>query len=74
MYKKADKKYYKPIDKRTNYVKRCVGIPGDSLEIRNGYVYINGKQNNLRIMKLQFSYRSFKNISSYSSYRYFKTL
>lgn len=34
---------YKPIDKKTNYVKRCVGIPGDSLEIRNGYLYINGK-------------------------------
>ena len=35
---------YKPIDKRTNYVKRCVGIPGDSLEIRDGYIYINGKR------------------------------
>ena len=37
-----DRNYYKPIDKKTNLVKRCVGIPGDSLEIRNGYVYING--------------------------------
>ncbi|NJB82406.1 signal peptidase I [Wenyingzhuangia aestuarii] len=35
---------YKPVDKKTNYVKRCVAIPGDSLEIRNGYIYINGKQ------------------------------
>ena len=35
---------YKPIDKKTNYVKRCVGIPGDSLEVRGGYVYINGKR------------------------------
>jgi len=35
---------YKPIDKKSNYVKRCVGIAGDSLEIRNGYIYINGKQ------------------------------
>ncbi len=34
----------KPLDKKSNYVKRCVGIPGDSLEIRDGYVYINGKQ------------------------------
>ncbi|PQJ23048.1 signal peptidase I [Tenacibaculum sp. SG-28] len=40
----SGKQTYKPIDKRTNYVKRCVGIPGDSLEVRNGYVYINGKQ------------------------------
>jgi signal peptidase I len=34
----------KPIDKKSNYVKRCVGIPGDSLEIKDGYVYINGKR------------------------------
>lgn len=41
---KPDRSYYKPIDKKTNLVKRCVGIPGDSLEIRDGYVFINGKQ------------------------------
>jgi len=35
---------YKPIDKKTNYVKRCVGIAGDSLEIKDGYIYINGKR------------------------------
>jgi signal peptidase I len=34
----------KPIDKKSNYVKRCVGIPGDSLSIKVGYVYINGKK------------------------------
>ena len=34
----------KPLDKKSNYVKRCVGIPGDSLELRDGYVFINGKQ------------------------------
>lgn len=34
----------KPIDKKSNYVKRCVGIPGDSIEVRDGYVFINGKQ------------------------------
>jgi signal peptidase I len=33
----------KPIDKKSNYVKRCVGIPGDSLQIKDGIVYINGK-------------------------------
>ena len=43
MYKAADKRYDKPIDKKTNYVKRCVGIPGDSLAIKDGIVYINGK-------------------------------
>jgi signal peptidase I len=34
----------KPIDKKSNYVKRCVGVPGDSLEVRDGYVYINGQR------------------------------
>jgi signal peptidase I len=33
----------KPIDKKSNYVKRCVGIPGDSLQIKDGIVYIDGK-------------------------------
>lgn len=37
-----DRNYYKPIDKKTNLVKRCVGIPGDTLEIRDGNIYING--------------------------------
>ncbi|AEM69310.1 signal peptidase I [Allomuricauda ruestringensis DSM 13258] len=41
---KAQKAVIKPIDKKSNYVKRCVGTPGDSLEVINGYVYINGKQ------------------------------
>ncbi|QNM85928.1 signal peptidase I [Polaribacter pectinis] len=48
---------YKPVDKKTNYVKRCVGIAGDSLELRDGYVYINGKKNDLPYRaKLQFYY------------------
>lgn len=41
----------KPIDKKSNYVKRCVGTPGDMLSIKDGYVYINGK-------KLQLSERA----------------
>ncbi len=34
----------KPIDKKSNYVKRCVGRPGDTLSIKDGIVYIDGKQ------------------------------
>ncbi|MFA5556591.1 MAG: signal peptidase I [Flavobacteriaceae bacterium] len=41
----------KPIDKKSNYVKRCVGTAGDSIEVRNGDVYINGEI-------LQLSYRA----------------
>ena len=32
-----------PIDKKDNYVKRCVGLPGDYLEIKNKDLFINGK-------------------------------
>jgi signal peptidase I len=54
---RPDRNYYKPIDKKTNLVKRCVGTPGDSLEVRNGYIYINGEQNVLPDRAhLQFSY------------------
>ena len=31
----------RPVDKMQNYVKRCVGLPGDVLEIRDGVLYIN---------------------------------
>ncbi|RYD93591.1 MAG: signal peptidase I, partial [Sphingobacteriales bacterium] len=34
----------KPIDKKSNYVKRCVATPGDSLTLKDGLVYINGKE------------------------------
>jgi len=36
---------YRPVDKRENYIKRCIGLPGDSLQIINRKVYINGKEN-----------------------------
>ena len=35
----------KPLDKKSNYVKRCVGIAGDTLEIIGGFVHINGEKN-----------------------------
>jgi len=31
-----------PVDLKTNYIKRCVGIPGDVLEVRQREVYVNG--------------------------------
>lgn len=34
---------YRPVDKRENYIKRCVGIPGDWLEIKRSVLYVNGK-------------------------------
>jgi len=34
---------YRPVDKRENYIKRCIAIPGDSLKLVGGQVYVNGK-------------------------------
>ncbi len=36
---------YRPVDKRENYIKRCIGLPGDTLQIIDRKVYINGKEN-----------------------------
>ena len=41
---KKEKGVKKPIDKKSNYVKRCVGTPGDSLSVIDGVVYINGEE------------------------------
>ena len=47
----------KPVDKRTNYVKRCVGTPGDNVSIKDGVVYVDGKVLQLSDRaKPQFSY------------------
>jgi len=35
----------RPTDRRENYVKRCVGLPGQTLEIRNRIIYLDGKKN-----------------------------
>ncbi len=32
-----------PVDLKTNYIKRCIGIPGDTLEVRDAQVYIDSK-------------------------------
>jgi len=33
----------RPVDKRENFIKRCIGIPGDKLQVTEGVVYINDK-------------------------------
>jgi signal peptidase I len=39
----ADPSYDRPVDARTNLIKRCQATPGDRLTIVNGQVFINGK-------------------------------
>ena len=35
----------RPTDRRENYVKRCVGLPGQTLQIKNRIIYLDGKAN-----------------------------
>ena len=35
----------RPADRRENYVKRCVGLPGQTLQIKNHIIYLDGKAN-----------------------------
>jgi signal peptidase I len=46
---------YRPVDKRENYIKRCIAIPGDSLKIVKGQVYVNGKPQK-EIPGIQYKY------------------
>ena len=46
---------YRPVDKRENYVKRCIGMPGDTLSIIDNQVYINGTES-FKPENLQFNY------------------
>jgi len=40
----ADPPLNRPVDKRENYIKRCIGIAGDTVQIINSQVYVNGKE------------------------------
>lgn len=45
----------RPVDKRENYIKRCVAVAGDTLEVRHGQVYIDGKAQQ-QFEDLQYKY------------------
>jgi signal peptidase I len=38
---------YRPVDKRENYIKRCVALPGDYMEIKDAVLYINDKPSDI---------------------------
>ena len=57
----------KPLDKKSNYVKRCVGLAGDTLEVVGGFVHINGVKNVLpERARVLFNFKAFnsKGVSS----------
>lgn len=46
---------YRPVDRRENFVKRCVAISGDWLQIKENQVYVNGQKQE-KIPGIQFNY------------------
>ena len=46
----------RPVDRRENYVKRCVGLPGQTLQIKNRIIYTDGKANK-EPDNVQYQYR-----------------
>lgn len=63
----------RPFDKKENYIKRCLGIPGDSLAVRNGQVFIhNTPAENPK--KMQFKYYVKFNEDGYWSEKTFQNL
>ena len=46
----------RPVDRRENYVKRCVGLPGQTLQIKDRIVYLDGKPNK-EPDNVQYTYR-----------------
>jgi signal peptidase I len=46
----------RPTDRRENYVKRCVGLPGQTLQVKNRVVYLDGKPNK-EPDNVQYTYR-----------------
>lgn len=53
--KKEYKVVARPVDKRENYVKRCVAMPGDVLQVINGELFINGEPS-YKPERMQYSY------------------
>lgn len=45
----------RPVDKRENYIKRCVGLPGDTLISKDGQLFVNGKPQ-AAIEDMQYNY------------------
>ena len=45
-----------PVDRRENYVKRCVGLPGQTLQIKDRIVYLDNKPNK-EPENVQYTYR-----------------
>ncbi len=45
----------RPVDKRENFVKRCVGLPGDTIELKHSSIFVNGQEIDQQPL-VQFNY------------------
>ena len=69
----SGERYDKPVDKKSNYVKRAVGLPGDSLKIINGKVYVNNQPLQLtERAKPQYSYTGTTKGQGFDPYTLYK--
>ncbi len=58
-----------PVDKKSNFVKRCIGMPGDTLEISDKNIFINNKIA-VQGSHIKYAYEIYSNMDSLSSYLY----
>jgi signal peptidase I len=55
----------RPVDKKENYIKRCVGIPGDKIQIIDGILHVNDKPSqNFPHVKMNYFVRSSSNLAT----------
>jgi len=47
---------YRPVDKQENYIKRCVAVPGDIIQVKHTQVFINGQQQE-HFERMQYNYK-----------------
>ncbi len=58
---------YRPVDKRENYIKRCVAIPGDWIEIKSSILYVNGKPSKIHpFQNLRYNVSNFSPLNENS--------
>lgn len=56
------------INKTTKYVKRVIGLPGDSVEIKNSKVYVNGEEINEPYISRDLVYDDYNKITVPDNY------